>query len=53
MYKFVIGKRSKNDFKDDVRSFLGGFVKLGFLLFKNKLNSDIDNIALKNLYEMN
>lgn len=50
LYNFVIGKRSKNDFKDDVKYFMNYFVKLGYLLLKNKTNPNILNIAMDKLY---
>lgn len=53
LYNFVIGKRSKNDFKDDVRSFLNTLVKIGHLLFMNKQNLEIDKLAKDNLRALN
>lgn len=41
----MIGKRSKNDFKDDVRHFMNYFVRLGNKLLKNKTNPAIKEIA--------
>ncbi len=36
LYDFVIGKRSKNDFKDDVRYFMNYLVKLSYLLLSEE-----------------
>ena len=52
LYKFVIGKRSKNDFKDDVRYFANYIVKLSYLLL-TKEESKIRKLAVEYLHKLN
>jgi hypothetical protein len=52
LYSFVIGKRTKNDFKDDVRYFVSYLVKLSYLLISED-RSKIKKIAMDFLHKLN
>lgn len=52
LYNFVIGKRTKNDFKDDVRYFVSYLVKLSYLLISED-RSKIKKIAIDFLHKLN
>ena len=52
LYDFVMGKRSKNDFKDEVRYFVGYLVKLSYLLLSED-RSKIKKIAVDFLHKLN
>jgi hypothetical protein len=52
LYNFVIGKRTKNDFKDDVRYFVSYLVKLSYLLISED-RTKIKKIAIDFLHKLN
>lgn len=52
LYNFVIGKRSKNDFKDDVRYFTNYLVKLAYLLFREE-GEQLRKVAVDYLHKLN
>lgn len=52
LYNFVIGKRTKNDFKDDVRFFVSYLVKLSYLLLGED-RTKIRKIAVDFLHKLN
>jgi len=52
LYNFVIGKRSKNDLKDDVRYFTNYLVKLAYLLFKEE-DDQLRKVAVDYLHKLN
>ena len=53
LYEFVIGKRSKNDFKDDVRYFMNYLVKLSYLLIAEGNTNELKKIAVDYLHKLN
>jgi hypothetical protein len=53
LYEFVIGKRSKNDFKDDVRYFMNYLVKLSYLLIAEGNTDELKKIAVDYLHKLN
>lgn len=52
LYSFVIGKRTKNDLKDDVRYFVSYLVKLSYLLLGED-RGKIRKIAVDFLHKLN
>lgn len=52
LYNFVIGKRSKNDLKDDVRYFTNYLVKLAYLLLREE-DDKIRKVAIEYLHKLN
>ena len=52
IYNFVIGKRSKNDFKDDVRYFTNYLVKLAYLLLKEE-GDRCRKVAVEYMHKLN
>lgn len=54
LYNFVIGKRSKNDLKDDVRYFTNYLVKLAYLLIReDQPKEKLMEISIEYLHKLN
>lgn len=52
LQRIVIGKRTKNDFKDEIRNFVTFLVRLSYMILNN-LGSNVKQIAVDCLHKLN
>jgi hypothetical protein len=52
LQRIVIGKRTKNDFKDEIRNFVTFLVRLSYMILNN-LGANIKQIAVDCLHKLN
>lgn len=52
LHRIVIGKRTKNDFKDEIRNFVTFLVRLSYMILNN-LGANLKQIAVDCLHKLN
>lgn len=53
LQKIVIGKRTKNDFKDEIRNFVTFLVRLSYMILNESQSQNVRQIAVDCLHKLN